>query len=199
MTPGATGNPDQKGSRQQAIDFFTRKGYPPAAAAALADVIGFESGYNAADFNPAGGGTGARGAFQWRGDRTAAYVKKYGHTPDAGSFEENLEFANEELNTQYGGVGWKLQHVPNEEAGVDLLNREYTKPGAPYGRAPMQTPTIPGPAAMHPAASSTNNSTSVHVDTINVNTQATDAKGISVDIHQAIVDSWIQQANRGLN
>jgi len=41
--------------------------------------------------------------------------------------------------------------------------------------------------------------TTVSVGTVNVHTQATDAKGISVDIHQAIVDSWVQQANRGLN
>ena len=202
MTPGATGNPNQQGSRQQAIDYFMANGYSSVAAAAAADTIGFESDFKSSMLDTHGGGQGARGIVGWRGDRIAAYVKRYGHVPDAGSFAENLEFMRDELAGQYepryGMAGVGLKGVKTEEEGVDLLNKHYTIPGSPYP-AIHHSPTIPGPAAMHPAASNSNSNTTVSVGTVTVHTQATDAKGISVDIHQAIVDSWMQQANRGLN
>lgn len=147
LKPEATGNPDQQGSRQQAIEFYRSKGHSPVASAALADVIGFETGnYNASSFNPAGGGMGARGAFNWRGDRILDYVDQNKRMPDAGSFVENLEFSEWELKHKYRDVDAGLKDIETEKEGVEFLNKHYTKPAAPYGGA------VPGANARpHPA------------------------------------------------
>lgn len=52
-----------------------------------------ESGLKSNAFNPAGGGSGARGLAQWRGGRTAAFQKRYGVTPDKGTIDQQVEFA----------------------------------------------------------------------------------------------------------
>lgn len=52
-----------------------------------------ESGLNPAAVNPAGGGTGARGLAQWRGDRTKAFQTRYGVTPDRATLDQQVEFA----------------------------------------------------------------------------------------------------------
>lgn len=52
-----------------------------------------ESGLRTNAFNGAGGGTGARGLAQWRGDRTKAFQARYGVTPDRASLDQQVEFA----------------------------------------------------------------------------------------------------------
>jgi len=64
-----------------------------AEAAAVVANWQRESGLNSAAFNPAGGGTGARGLAQWRGARSEAFRKRYGVMPDQGSIDQQVEFA----------------------------------------------------------------------------------------------------------
>lgn len=70
----------------------SKYGLTPAQAAAVAANAQAESRGNPAANNPAGGGTGARGLFQWRGARTAEFQKRYGVTPDKGTVEQQLDF-----------------------------------------------------------------------------------------------------------
>ena len=63
----------------------------PQAAAVVANAES-ESSLYAGAVNPAGGGTGARGLFQWRGPRTAAFQKRYGITPDRATIDQQIEF-----------------------------------------------------------------------------------------------------------
>jgi hypothetical protein len=81
------------GDAQSAMQYLiTRYGLSvPQAAAVIANGLG-ESGLRANAFNAAGGGTGARGAFQWRGDRTHAFQARYGMLPNLAPIEQQLDF-----------------------------------------------------------------------------------------------------------
>lgn len=61
-------------------------------AAAVAANIKHESNYNPAAYNPAGGGIGAHGLFQLRGDRAKAFQAKYGKLPSQATLDEQLDF-----------------------------------------------------------------------------------------------------------
>lgn len=79
---------------QQLMQLLTsRYGLTVPQAAAVASNFYHESGLRPNAVNPVGGGTGARGLAQWRGDRTAAFVKQFGVTPDKATFEQQVEFA----------------------------------------------------------------------------------------------------------
>lgn len=61
-------------------------------AAAVAANIKHESNYNPAAYNPAGGGIGAHGLFQLRGDRARAFQARYGKLPSQATLDEQLDF-----------------------------------------------------------------------------------------------------------
>lgn len=63
----------------------------PQAAAVVANWQR-ESNLNPASYNPAGGGTGARGLANWRGERTAAFQARYGVTPDKATIDQQVQF-----------------------------------------------------------------------------------------------------------
>ncbi|NEL74359.1 MAG: hypothetical protein G3W60_20795, partial [Xanthomonas perforans] len=71
---------------------ITQYGVSVQDAAAIVANWQAESGLNPAAYNPAGGGTGARGLAQWRGARSQAFKKRYGVLPDQGSIDQQIEF-----------------------------------------------------------------------------------------------------------
>ena len=142
-SPNAPARSDQQGTRQETIDFFRKQGYSAEQAAAIATTIQFESGYNAAAFNSAGGGRGARGAIQWRGDRIDNYRRMFGHDPDQGSYQENLRFIQWELHNTEKGANQELLQTRTEGEGLDALNRRYTRPGHPYSGPRVTSSTAP--------------------------------------------------------
>lgn len=71
----------------------TQYGLSAQEAAAVVANWQAESGLKSNAFNPAGGGTGARGLAQWRGKRTQAFQQRYGVTPDRASIDQQVEFA----------------------------------------------------------------------------------------------------------
>lgn len=90
-TSGATGvRADAQALMSQLI---VKHGLTAQEAAAVVANWQAESGLRADAFNPAGGGTGARGLAQWRGNRTAAFQKRYGVLPDRASIDQQVEFA----------------------------------------------------------------------------------------------------------
>lgn len=103
--PGAF-RPGASGSRvQEAHDFFRYAGWSEAQTAGLLAYVGGESGFNPTAFNPAGGGQGARGIGQWRGERIEAFRRLFGHDPLQGTYEEQLAF-----------VQWELTHTETAAA-----------------------------------------------------------------------------------
>lgn len=83
------------GTSAQALmsKLITQYGLTAQEAAAVVANWQAESGLKSNAFNPAGGGTGARGLAQWRGERTATFQKRYGVTPDRASIDQQVEFA----------------------------------------------------------------------------------------------------------
>lgn len=67
-------------------------GLTPAQAAAVTANAFAESGGNPGAFNGAGGGTGARGLFQWRGARTNAFRERFGSMPNEASWQDQVQF-----------------------------------------------------------------------------------------------------------
>lgn len=68
------------------------RGFTVDQAAGVAANIKAESNYNPAAYNAAGGGIGAHGLFQLRGDRAKAFQARYGKLPSQATLEEQLDF-----------------------------------------------------------------------------------------------------------
>jgi hypothetical protein len=99
--PGATGDGVGGTDRAKyAYQYFINQGFTPEQAAGIVGNLQAESGPNLDDlYNPAGGGTGARGIAQWRGPRTQEFVNRYGTTPDLATLDQQLDFITYEFNT----------------------------------------------------------------------------------------------------
>lgn len=91
MKGASTGS--RAGAQDLMTKLITRYGLNAQEAAAVVANWQAESGLKSDAFNPAGGGTGARGLAQWRGDRTKAFQARYGVTPDKASIDQQVEFA----------------------------------------------------------------------------------------------------------
>jgi hypothetical protein len=86
---GARGNP----TANDLIGMLIKRGFSlPEAAGIVANIEG-ESTYNPAAVNNKGGGNGAHGYFQYRGDRLKAFQTRYGKLPSQATPEEQLDFA----------------------------------------------------------------------------------------------------------
>jgi hypothetical protein len=93
--PSATATPAGGGpGAQQAVmgQLVSKYGLSVADAAAVTANLDAESSLRPNAYNPAGGGQGARGIAQWRGDRIDAFRKRYGMNPDAATIDQQIEF-----------------------------------------------------------------------------------------------------------
>jgi len=90
--PGAAPAGTTSGASDLMTKLITKYGLTVPQAAAVAANAMSESGTKTNAFNPAGGGSGARGLFQWRGARSDAFLSKYGVRPDAGTLDQQLDF-----------------------------------------------------------------------------------------------------------
>lgn len=111
-TGGTATPPPAKPTAQDVMSYLINQGgLTVQQAAAVAANVQSESGLNPAAFNPAGGGQGARGLAQWRGARINAFRERFGKTPDAAPWQQQLDF---------------LLTDPNERR---LLNKSLSGPG----------------------------------------------------------------------
>lgn len=85
---GMTGN-----AQSLMTQLITQYGLTAQQAAAVVANWQRESGLRTNALNTAGGGTGARGLAQWRGERTKAFQARYGVLPDQASLDQQVEFA----------------------------------------------------------------------------------------------------------
>lgn len=79
-------------SQDEVMRGLMARGLTVDQAAAVAANIKHESNYNPAAYNPAGGGIGAHGLFQLRGDRAKAFQARYGKLPSQATLDEQLDF-----------------------------------------------------------------------------------------------------------
>jgi hypothetical protein len=186
--------------------FWLAKGFTEEQVAGiLAGGPGAES-----SFNPTltGDNGTSYGLYQEHETRRDALFAKYGSNP---TVAQQNQFAYDEAvamglipdlhNAKTGEDAaqlWTVRFENPEDAFSKANDRaaavpKYRAPIVPSGSgAPV--PVVPGPRV----SSSSSNATTVHVGTVNVHTQATDAAGIARDAQQAITDSWMVMANRGL-
>jgi hypothetical protein len=107
--------------------YFQGKGYSPAAAAAIAANAQSESGYDPESFNPKGGGQGAFGLFQWRGDRLAGLRSRYGAHPNAG---QQMDYAAWELQNSESATGRMLRGPMGNAATLGtMFSRDFERHG----------------------------------------------------------------------
>lgn len=79
-------------SQDEVMRGLIARGFTVDQAAAVAANIKHESNYNPAAYNPKGGGIGAHGLFQLRGDRARAFQARYGKLPSQATIDEQLDF-----------------------------------------------------------------------------------------------------------
>jgi hypothetical protein len=111
-----------------------------AASAVLANMNTETGGFNPYASNTKGGGQGAHGLLQLRGERLTNYRRRYGHMPDDTSVSpeqltrEAVEFMRME-QTQPGAdsgayqSGQDIAQSRSAEDSVDYMRNEYSRPG----------------------------------------------------------------------
>lgn len=125
---------------RQAMEFFERAGLSAQSAAGIVANLQGESGLRADAFNPAGGGRGAFGLAQWRGDRQEALARfaseRRGQpiTAQQTTFEEQLAFILDELRngTDRGAreAYRQMQGARSPAEAAEIFTRLYERPEA---------------------------------------------------------------------
>lgn len=118
------------GVPQDDVSFFQgRLNLTREQAAGLVGNLGFESGAAGPQaFNLAGGGRGAQGLAQWRGDRIAAAEKFVGGPVLSASREQQREFVVRELQTTEFGALERLRQARDVAEATLAVRRYYERP-----------------------------------------------------------------------
>lgn len=112
------------------VSFFqNRLGLTREQSAALVGNLKQESGLNPAAFNPAGGGRGAQGIAQWRGDRLEAAERFFGGPVRGASLQRQSEFVAEELLGSQRRALDELRRAQGLTAQTVAVRRYYERPG----------------------------------------------------------------------
>lgn len=168
-------SPEQaKANQQKAHDFFISQGWSEEQTAGLLARMQLESG-----FSPfiRGDHGAAFGLFQWHKDRRDNFFKVFGHRMEDGTLDEQLKFAQWELQHSHAGAGAHLHAARNSAAAGEIASREYIAPGlteAAKAREALNTSRlaqqINAARAIRGGAVHTDNSqkTNIHVDNLTV-------------------------------
>ena len=118
----------------QAIETFQKAGYSPEAARGIAASLYYESDKTMSPnaFNPQGGGRGAIGIGQWRGERIDRFRQLFGKDIQASTFDEQLQYVLWELQNTESGTGRALKRpgiTGRQAAGEFIMGSE--RPGMP--------------------------------------------------------------------
>ncbi len=119
----------QRGLAERAMAYFMANGYSREQASGLVAQIEKESGFNVDAFNGAGGGEGAMGILQWRGDRIRRFRERYGRDPRGAPFDQQLEFMVWELNNSEGPAGAAIRGARTAGEAGSIASRLYVRPG----------------------------------------------------------------------
>lgn len=114
---------------RQAYDFFISKGWSPEQSAGIVGNLLQESQLNEKSFNPEGGGRGAKGIAQWRGERQTRFEEIYGKSLDESSFAEQLEYVNWELNNTEKKAGDELRKAVSVSKATQVVQSKYERSG----------------------------------------------------------------------
>jgi hypothetical protein len=146
QTPGGTIAGQQAAQRQRLqgmYAYYKAQGLPDNAIAAIMADASAEAdhnrdgSWNTTSPNMEGGGQGAWGFFQLRGDRLSAFTRRYGHKPGEGPDQEQYEFQLAEMRGTSGyrdpgaeAAGRVLMNpASSPEADSDAMLTLYSRPG----------------------------------------------------------------------
>lgn len=174
--------------------YWKSQGYSPAQVAALLSNERAESSFNSASIGDNGA---ARGIFQWHAPRRARILAATGIDVASASHTDQLRAAAWEL--EQTGTSDKLRAAQTPEAGASILTGYEAPANAEqqsflrgqgansyFASLAAQGQNAINTAQSTPLPSSSNNSKSVTIGAITINTQATDADGIARDFKGAL-------------
>lgn len=190
--PRGVGAPGSKSAAfNGAVGSLMKMGWSREAASGLAANIEAESGFDPSIHQKGGGG--GVGLAQWTDPVRKARIARYlGKPIDQASTEEQLGAINWEVRNFYKGSFAAAQASGDAGKAGGIFSRGYESPKAADYQAHMRASL----ANQRYSAASAN---TVHVDTINVHTQAKDANGIAKDIHASLQQNMMAAyANHGL-
>ena len=113
---------DLQGAKKKAMEFFQSKGLNPYHAAGIVGNLLGESKLNHQAINPT---SKAFGIAQWLGDRKKKLFKKYGENP---TFDQQLEFVWEELNSSEKSAFDKLLQTKSVEEATNSFMKHFERP-----------------------------------------------------------------------
>ncbi|MGY0790963.1 phage tail tip lysozyme [Azospirillum argentinense] len=115
---------------QKVTNYFLQQGWTKEQAAAIAGALQGESAFDPKAYNPAGGGRGAHGIAQWRGDRIAEFERLYGKKIRDASLEEQLAYVQHELTQgNERSAGALLRGADTLQRAADVVTRNYERGG----------------------------------------------------------------------
>lgn len=182
-----------------AMKYFQDRGISPNEAAALASQIHSESNGRV---NAVGDNGSAYGLIQWHADRQANFKKQYGHDIHQSSADEQLAFIIHELMSTERGAGNRIKGAGSAEQAGELASKYYVRPKDTLGEAMRRgayAQMLAGAGSGGGNTAHTDRSVSVQTGPVTINTQATDADGISKDFVKSFGYAFTAQANTGLN
>ncbi len=121
----------KRGSLDEVTKFFVDKGFSPEQAAGIAGNLMQESSLNPNAINKEGGGQGAHGIAQWRGDRWTGlqeFAKSRGTSPY--DLYTQLEYIMHELNTREKKALDLLKKSTTAEEAARNFSKAYERAGA---------------------------------------------------------------------
>ena len=113
---------DLQGAKKKAMEFFQSKGLSSHHAAGIVGNLLGESKLNHQAINPT---SKAFGIAQWLGDRKKKLFKKYGENP---TFDQQLEFVWEELNSSEKSAFDKLLQTKSVEEATNSFMKHFERP-----------------------------------------------------------------------
>lgn len=192
-------------SAQSDIQKLQQMGWSREQAAGILANVQAESGGNASAVGDSGR---AYGLAQWHPDRQADFARWAGHDIKTSTRDEQLAFMNYELRSgKEQAAGRALGRARSAGEAGSIVSNLYERPGA-FGaaskRAALASSIAGSGASMASRISNSsrifnnNASNETNIGTLVVNTQASDAVGISQTIKPAIQrNSFAAQANYG--
>ena len=118
----STMNQNLTKNKKQAMEFFQSKGLSAYHSAGIVGNLLGESNLNPEAVNPT---SKAYGIAQWLGDRKKKLIAKYGNKP---TFEQQLEFVWEELNSYEKSEYNKLLQTKNVDEAVNSFMKHFERP-----------------------------------------------------------------------
>lgn len=166
---------------KEAVAYLQSLGRSRDEAIAMTANLQRESGGNP---NARGDGGKAHGLFQWHPDRRAAILAGTGIDVSTASFQDQLKAADWEMkNGKTGFDDQRFRNLNGAAAKSSYFSHNFERPAngdfEAMHRAQMALQIVNDTPLSYGGGSSADRNMSVKIDKIDVNTQATDARGIS--------------------